>query len=123
MVGETIMTGSGLVERYASNLHGVLSCFDRIIIVGTLSGACYAQGMTSFLYQKNIRIFDYPKFAEPLRNRIRDRAHEVCVEAGIQIEHVSRCDIRKRRMGRACAGSAWRRPWPGACHLGQGSLS
>jgi hypothetical protein len=51
--------------------------------------------MTSFLYQKDIRIFDYPKFAEPLRNRIRDRGHEVCVEAGIQIEHVSRSDIRK----------------------------
>ena len=89
------MSANGWVERYAGNLHGVLSCFDRIIIAGTLPGACYAQGMTSFLYQQNIRIFDYPKFAEPLRNRIRDRAHEVCVEAGIQIEHVSRCDIRK----------------------------
>ena len=89
------MSANGLVERYAANLHGVLSCFDRIIIVGTLPGACYAQGMTSFLYQKDIRIFDYPKFAEPLRNRIRDRGHEVCVEAGIQIEHVSRSDIRK----------------------------
>lgn len=66
------MKGNGLVERYASNLYGVLSCFDRVIIVGTLPGACYAQGMTSFLYQQNIRIFDYPKFAEPLRDRIRD---------------------------------------------------
>ena len=63
--------------------------------MGTLPGACYAQGITSFLYQKNIRIFDYPKFAEPLRKRIRDRAHEVRAEAGIQIEHVSRSDIRK----------------------------
>ena len=53
---ETIMSANGLVERYAANLDGVLSCFDRIIIVGTLPGACYAQGMTSFLYQKNIRI-------------------------------------------------------------------
>lgn len=57
MVGEKIMKGNGLVERCASNLHGVLSCFDRVIIVGTLPGACYAQGMTSFLYQKSIRIF------------------------------------------------------------------
>jgi hypothetical protein len=98
MVGETIMTGNGLVERYASNLHGVLSCFDRIIIVGTLPGACYAQGMTSFLYQQNIRIFDYPKFAEPLRDRIRDRAHEVCAEVGIEIEHVSKSHIRKEEL-------------------------
>jgi hypothetical protein len=95
---ETIMTANGLVERYASNLHGVLSCFDRVIIVGTLPGACYAQGMTNFLYQQSIRIFDYPKFAEPLRDRIRDRAHEVCAEAGIEIEHVSKSHLRKEEL-------------------------
>ena len=89
------MSAKDLVERYAANLHGMLSCFDRIIIVGTLPGACYAQGMTSFLYQQSIRIFDYPKFAEPLRDRIRERAHQACAEAGIKIEHVSKSHIRK----------------------------
>jgi hypothetical protein len=92
------MSANGLVERYAANVHGVLSCFDRIIIVGTLPGACYAQGMTGFLYQQGIRIFDYPKFAEPLRDRVRDRAHEVCAEAGIEIEHVSKSHIRKEEL-------------------------
>ncbi len=116
------MTANGLVERYASNLHGVLSCFDRIIIVGTLPGACYAQGMTSFLYQQDIRIFDYPKFAEPLRDRIRDRAHDVCAEAGMEIEHVRKSHIRKEELV-ARAGSEWRRPWLGACHFCHGSLS
>ena len=79
------MAAAALTERYAANLHGVLSCFDRIIITGTLPGACYAQGMTSFLYQQGIRIFDYPRFAEPLRERIRQRALEVCAAAGIEI--------------------------------------
>jgi hypothetical protein len=96
---EAIMSATaGLVERYAANLHGVLSCFDRIIIVGTLPGACYAQGMTSFLYQQSIRIFDYPKFAEPLRDRIRERAHQACAAAGIEIEHVSKSYIRKEEL-------------------------
>ena len=31
-----------LVNRYAVNMHGVLSCYDRILIMGTLPGACYA---------------------------------------------------------------------------------
>ena len=48
-----------LTERYADRLAGVLSCYDRIVITGTLPGVCYAQGMTSFLYAKGIRIFDY----------------------------------------------------------------
>ena len=89
------MAATGLTERYAANLHGVLSCYDRIIITGTLPGACYAGGMTSFLYSRGIRIFDYPRFAEPLRERIRQRAQEVCTAAGVEIEHVNKSHIRK----------------------------
>jgi hypothetical protein len=76
-------------------LAGVLSCFDRIIITGTLPGACYAAGMTSFLHMHQIRIFDYTRFAEPLRERIRESAQSLAREAGIVIEHVSKAHIRK----------------------------
>ena len=101
--GDHVGTGNG--GTYSANLHVVLlSCFDRIIIVGTLPGACYAQGMASILYQQGVRIFDYPRFAEPLRERIRARAHEVCAEAGIEIEHVGKSHIRKEEFGGACAG-------------------
>jgi hypothetical protein len=57
-----------LSERYRNELDGVLSCYDRIVITGSLQPFCYAQGMTHYLYQKGIRIFDYAKFAEPLQN-------------------------------------------------------
>jgi hypothetical protein len=89
------MAAAALTDRYAANLHGVLSCYDRIIITGTLPGACYAGGMTSFLYAHGIRIFDYPRFAEPLRDRIRERVREVCKAAGVGIEHVNKSHIRK----------------------------
>jgi len=92
------MAAAALTERYATNLHGVLSCFDRMIITGTLPGACYAGGMTSFLHAQGIRIFDYAKFAEPLRERIRERAQDVCAAAGIQIEHVNKSHIRKEEL-------------------------
>ncbi|MBI5921001.1 MAG: hypothetical protein HY847_05035 [Betaproteobacteria bacterium] len=92
------MAAAALTERYATNLHGVLSCFDRMIITGTLPGACYAGGMTSFLYAQGIRIFDYAKFAEPPRERIRERAQDVCATAGIQIEHVNKSHIRKEEL-------------------------
>jgi hypothetical protein len=38
-----------LTDRYHERLAGTLSCYDRIVITGTLPGACYAAGMTSFL--------------------------------------------------------------------------
>ena len=92
------MAAGALSDRYAANLHGVLSCYDRIIVTGTLPGACYAAGMTSFLYSRGIRIFDYPRFAEPLRDRIRERAQQVCEAAGVQIEHVNKSHIRKEEL-------------------------
>jgi hypothetical protein len=38
-----------LTERYRERLAGVLFCYDRIIVTGTLPGACYAKGMMGFL--------------------------------------------------------------------------
>ena len=87
-----------LTERYRDRMVGVLSCYDRIVITGTLPGACYAGGMTSFLYSRGIRIFDYARFAEPLRERIRARAQQACAEAGIEIEHINKPNIRKEEV-------------------------
>jgi DNA-binding MarR family transcriptional regulator len=92
------MAATALTDRYAANLHGVLSCYDRIIVTGTLPGPCYAGGMTSFLFAHGIRIFDYAHFAEPLRERIRQRAQEVCEANGLSIEHVSKSHIRKEEL-------------------------
>ena len=84
-----------LTTRYAGNLAGVLSCYDRLVITGTLPGACFAEGMTSFLYSRGIRIFDYPQFALPLRERIRANAQALAVEHGATIEHIAKAHIRK----------------------------
>ena len=84
-----------LTERYRERLAGVLSCYDRIIVTGTLPGACYAKGMTGFLSARQIRVFDYPRFAEPLRDRVRDRAAELASAAGVTIEHIAKKHIRK----------------------------
>ncbi len=75
-----------LTERYAEQINGVLCCYDRVILQGTLPGLCYAEGMTQYLSTHHIRIFDYARFAEPLRNKLRENAERVGVEAGVPIE-------------------------------------
>ena len=60
-----------LTERYKDQISGVLSCYDRIIIQGTLPQWCYAKGMTDYCYAHQIRIFDYAKFVQPLRDSIQ----------------------------------------------------
>ena len=49
-------------ERYSKQISGILNCYDRVIIQGTVPGISYATGMTSYLYSNKIRIFDtgYP---------------------------------------------------------------
>jgi hypothetical protein len=104
-----------LTERYADRLHGVLSCYDRIVITGTLPGACYAQGMTSFLKAKGIRIFDYPRFAEPLRNRIRENAERLALAEGVTIEHIRKSNVRKEDV--VAKVIAQRGDHPGLVHI------
>ena len=87
--------GSALLERYDDRIAGVLSCYDRVVITGTLPTVCYADGMTRFLNATHVRIFDYPKFAEPLRDRVRERAASLAAEAGVTIEHIGKKHIRK----------------------------
>jgi hypothetical protein len=88
------MTGS-LTERYDDRIAGVLCCYDRVVVTGTLPTVCYAAGMTKFLYATGVRIFDYPQFAATLRDRVRERAASVAAQAGITIEHIARHHIRK----------------------------
>jgi hypothetical protein len=84
-----------LTERYGVHLAGVLSCYDRILITGTLPNVCYADGMTHLLYVKGVRIFDYTRFAEPLRERVREQAKALARDAGIEIEHIAKSHVRK----------------------------
>ena len=50
---------NGLRERYSDRIVEVIECPDRVVIMGTLPAACYADGMTRFLSARKIRIFDY----------------------------------------------------------------
>ena len=102
-------------ERYAQKIRGVLSCFDRVVIQGTLPTFCYAQGMTGFLSYKNIRIFDYPRFAEPLRDELRDNAEQIARENGLEIDFIRKKNFRKEDRIRAILNT--RGHQPGLVHI------
>lgn len=86
---------TSLVERYGDKIAGVLSCWDRVIVQGTLPGLCFAEGMTSYLNAHGIRIFDYPRWAEPLRDEIRENAESLAEKHDIEIEFMRKSTFRK----------------------------
>ena len=104
-----------LTERYDERIAGVLSCYDRVVVTGTLPGVCYAEGMTRFLYANNIRIFDYPQFAATLRDAVRARAASVAMDSGIAIEHIAKSHIRKEEV--VAKVLARRGDHPGLVHI------
>jgi len=84
-----------LTERYKTEISCVLSCYDRLILSGTIPEISYSQGMTKYMYQNGVRIFDYPKFAEPFKETIRANAERIAKEHGIEIEFIRKAGVRK----------------------------
>jgi DNA-binding MarR family transcriptional regulator len=84
------------LERHADKIAGTISCFDRIVIQGTLPGICFSGGMTKFLKVNDIRIFDYTQFTKPLRDEIRENAEMLAEQNGIEIEFVRKPKARRK---------------------------
>lgn len=79
---------SNLIERYSSKIAGTLECFDRIVITGTMPGICYGEGMAGHLRAHDIRIFDYPRYVEPMRDELRENAELIAAVSGMEIEFI-----------------------------------
>jgi hypothetical protein len=84
-----------LTERHAEQIAGVLSCYDRLIVQGTLPVFCYAEGMTAYLSKRRIRIFDFTQFAKPLTDAIKFNAEQVAATNGLTIDYVRKKNFRK----------------------------
>lgn len=106
-----------ITEQYQEQIQGTLSCYDRLILRGTIPGWCFADGMTSFLRAQKIQIFDYgAKLANPLREEIRADAERLAAENGIQIEFIRKIkDFRKEDRIRAILSK--RGSQPGLVHI------
>jgi hypothetical protein len=78
------------IERHASKIRGVLSCFDRVVLTGTLPDLCHAEAMARYLGARAIRLFDYPRWAEPFRDEIRTHAEHLAHDHGLTIEFIRR---------------------------------
>src|SRR5262245_3124848 len=103
------------LERHAAKIRGVLSCFDRVVITGTLPDIAHAGAMAAYLTERRIRLCDYPQWAAPLREEIRARAEQVAREASMAIEFIQRKDFRKEAHIRALL--AERGEHPGLVHI------
>ena len=109
------MDSTLLPDKYRNQIYGVVNCYDRVIVAGSLQPFCYAQGMTHYLYQQQIRVFDYTQFVEPLRDEIRQNAERLAAENGLTIEFIRKKNFRKEDRIRAVLKP--RGEQPGLVHI------
>ena len=86
-----------LTEKYRDQIHGVLNCFDRLVLRGTLHQFCYPEGMTAYLKGQHIRIFDFAKFVRPLRDELCKHAEALAKANNIEIEYVRKSSMDKEK--------------------------
>lgn len=104
-----------LTERYHDKIRGILHCYDRMIITGTLVDFGYPEAATRFFNVNHWRIFDFAEFAKPLRDVIRANAEALAHEAGLQIEFLRNDRIRKEERVRKIIEQ--RGDHPGLVHI------
>ena len=83
------------LARYKDQILGVYSCFDRVIITGSLPDICYSEGMAAHLSAHDVRLFDFTQWAEPLREEIRSNAEALAAQEGLEIDFIRRRNFRK----------------------------
>ena len=87
-----------LSEKYEGQMHGVLNCYDRIVIAGHLQPLSYAKGMTKYRYEQEILIFDYKIFAQPLCELVRENVVAIAQAHDVEIEFVTKSgQMRKEK--------------------------
>lgn len=74
---------------------GILHCFDRIILVGSLMPICYPQGITKYFSQKGFKVFDISDIFKPVTDAIRENAERTAQENGLTIEYIRKKNFRK----------------------------
>lgn len=74
-----------LTAKYADKIYGIITCYDRIIILGYIPNWSHAETMTTYMKLNGIRIFYYPIFSQPLTGQVRQNAEKTAQENVIKL--------------------------------------
>ena len=108
-------TKEGLLTRYADKIVGVLGCYDRLVLSGTLTAIAHPGAMAAVLRREHIRCFDLGQYLDPLREQVRQNAEDIAAEHGLTIQYLQNRNVRKEAIVAEIV--ARRGPMPGLVHI------
>ncbi len=79
-----------LVERYASDIKGVIECFDRVVLFGTYKAIGWTGAMEQHLRGHGISFMEFnQRYANELRLEVADHVRTLARAEGIEIRQVN----------------------------------
>jgi hypothetical protein len=75
--------------KHADKIHGVLSCFDRMIFRGYLP-LSYPKGLEGFLFQQKVLLKDFRDYAPRIAQRITEHVKALVEQAGAPFRYLVR---------------------------------
>lgn len=83
------------LTRYASQVKGTLSGFDRVRFRGTLRWLANTQGMGAWLHRANVLLKDFREYAMGLTDNLKQATQRLAEREGRPIEYLASSSIRK----------------------------
>lgn len=86
-------------RKHQDKIHGLLSCFDRVIFRGHLP-LSYASGLEGFLYQQKVLLKDFRNYAPQVAERIKQHVKDQVSGAGAPFRHLPRKEAMEEQARR-----------------------
>ncbi len=84
------MSTISLTQRYAGEIAGELSCFDRVVFFGTFKAIGWPEAMGEYLHREGIGLLEYGKtHANALRLEVAEHIRSKAKQAGLEIIQVN----------------------------------
>lgn len=94
---------NSFVQKHCSDVIGVLSGFDRLVVRGTVRPISYADGMSRFLSTQGILLKDFGDYAEATSDRVKQASLAIAEHAGRPVQYLSSPKVRKDELARQIA--------------------
>ena len=91
------------LRKHQDQISGVLSCFDRVILLGHLP-LSYPAGLEGFLYRQKVLLKDFARYATSIAERVRDHVKALAQQAGAPYRNLPRkepMEEQARRLAKA----------------------
>ena len=82
----TLLRVTDFIERYRDKILGVLSCFDRVVIYGSMTSICNKYGMERHLRQNDIPLERFADYFEKITYELKRNAEAIAKSHGLEID-------------------------------------